>query len=233
MMHKLLETLNDIEAGTSKKKLDEAQINLSITDLNSTDAESLSQMLHLAGMAETPTLGMDDVYSPAGDEGIPGELGAEPIEEPMAALPGDELGAGDMDAFDEPEIAPEPEPAPELDSSDYEAGFDAEMGDEEMGIEPMDDVPTDMDDEDDAVVMGDYAEESLESMLALAGVDMLPEEDGKVWDNEPDETSTGEVPAGGPNRKHTSFKKANGGDNAMAVTERAKNLKAKLATFKA
>lgn len=282
------------------ESINEAQITLSINDLQSTDAETLSQMLHLAGVAEAPTMGMDDVYSPMGDMGMGDPMGMDPMADPMGdmgmddpmgtaigggmdagmddmgamgndpdfgdggfdsapPMDGAELGPSDMDALGaEPEMdAPMDEP---IDSGDYDAGFDAEMdepipggsddpsiamdpsdddydinyGDDEgMDIEPMDAVPTDMDSEDDAMVMGDYAEESLDDMLALAGVDKIAEEeDDEVWANQPNVKSSGEVPGDGPNRRHSSYPAAAGGDNPMNVTERAKSLKARLKMYK-
>lgn len=220
-----------------KEKLDEAQINLSINDLNSTDAETLSQILHLAGVAET-----------GGDMGgVPGDLPPAPIEEPMAPMAGDILGMGAMDALD----AEMPEP--EMDAADddydmnygddYEAGFDAEMDAEPMDnvdggmeIEPMDDVPTDMDAEDDAMVLGDYAEESLNDILALSGLDMLPEEDDpKAWSNEPEEKETPNDVMDMPGKTlggNTHHKASALGDNPMAVKERAKILKKRLGAYK-
>ena len=213
------------------EQLDEAQINLSITDLNSTDAETLSQMLHLAGVAEQP----------GGDMGgVPGNLPPAPVE-PIAPMGGDMMGMDDMGALDAEPIEPEmDEPmGPADDMMDYEAGFDAEMdapmGDEGMEIEPMDDVPTDMSPEDDAMVLGDYTEESLNDILQLAGMDLLPEEDDKLHANEPDEKLApndvmdmpGKTLGGNRHYRATAL-----GDNPMAVKERAELLKKRLGAYK-
>lgn len=227
------------------EQVNEAQINLSINDLNSTDAETLSQLLHLAGVAEQPggDMGMDPMASDP-DFGDAGFDSAPPMDGGM-------VGMDDMAALDvEPEpmdaepvdmgMGPDMDMGPEPMDGDLEGAFDAEMsapevdGDGGMEIEPMDDVPVDMDADDDAVVMGDYTEESLDDLLQLAGVKKI-EEDPKAWSNEPDEEALPHdvmdqpgKPFGG--NKH--YPAAAGGDNPMAVKERAEKLKRKLEMYK-
>lgn len=224
----------------SKDKIDEANVTISIDDLQSTDMETLSQMLHLAGVADAPSMGMGDVYSPAGDMGMdPMGMDDMGMDDPMD---GGDIGPSDIDDMsmdmDEPE---DMGMEPDFPSDDYEAGFDAEMGDDMddmddgMGMEPMDDPIVDMSPEDDAMVMGDYAEESLEDMLKLSGVQKVQEEDDEVWANEPNERSTSDamnLPSAGPNKASKHGHGARPGDNPMAVTERTKVLKAKLQMFK-
>lgn len=228
------------------KKLNEANVTISIDDLQSTDMESLSQMLHLAGVADTGGMGMDDVYSPADDMGMDDpmggdDLGMDPMAPDMGAniaggpVPGDELGSSDMDSLNtEPDMEMEPDLEPEMPTDDYEGGFDAEMGDETgMDMEPMDEPVVDMSPEEDGVVMGDYAEESLEDMLRLSGVEQVQEkDDDNEWENEPDPRVRSRIPGAGPNRAHHRGDGARPGDNPMAVTERTNTLKAKLQAFK-
>ena len=131
----------------TKKTLNEAQFTLSMDGLESTDADTLSQILSLAGQAEdgagalggdmgiSPVdsldIGMpdtgDDFISPSAsddmsvgmdalddpmdavpvdvefspepedDMGVPGELGADPVEEPMDVAPDEEFMEDDDD----------------------------------------------------------------------------------------------------------------------------------------
>ena len=207
----------------NKNKINEAQINLSITDLNSEDAEALSQLLHIAGVAEksaAPELG-----------GMPGDLPPDPIDVPMDPMAGDTLGMDDMGDFDTEMPEPDMDPAPDLDSDDYDGGFDAAMDmddvDQGMEIEPSDDVDVDMTPDDEAVIMQD--DFAINDLLALSGMDILPEEDeDHMWDNEPDPESAddySDIPSGGPNMKKS---KRAGAPEAVKVVERADALRRKL-----
>ena len=72
------------------KQLYEANVNLSITDLNSTDLETLSRVLSLAGQAETGNAEAEPELALGLDGGI--EMTSEPMGEPLNI----ELSGGDM-----------------------------------------------------------------------------------------------------------------------------------------
>ena len=249
-----IEKVTKHQTNESTKQLkEEAQIRLDITGLESTDAETLSQLLSLAGVAQNSgAMGDPMMADPMGDPmgGVPGDLPPLPAEEPMAPMSGDTLGMDDMGAFDQ-EI-PEPDmymDEPEIDSGDFDGGFDAAMGDENgMEIEPSDDVDTDMSQTDDDVVLGKYSsgpemddnteeledDYDLNELLALSGMDALPEseDDDKLYANEPNEVSMNDysnMPSGGPNSKKSNRQAA---PNAVKVVERAEKLKKRLQAIK-
>lgn len=253
-VNKLTKESNKKNVKTNKygmnKKVNEAQINLNITDLNSTDAETLSQLLHLAGVAETPQMDGTDVYSPynqstpvpqdpnsfgseldnlSGDTITPSDIDSmntddfdsevttvSPEDDDYDINYGDDDMSGDIIGFDGSDDELPDTEFDDFSNTDADAGLDSEPG---MEIEPMDEPETDMSAEDDSVVLGDYAQEGLEDMLKLAGLEMLPEEDDKLWDNEPDEKSSGEPPSGGPNRAQHRGHGARPGDNPMSMNE--------------
>ena len=168
-------TTESSKKNRGRQLYEEAQIDVSINGLSSTDAETLSQMLHLAGIAQQGgggDMGMD----PMG-----GDMGMDPMGNPVSAMTpgiddsgmdmgpmnGDTLGTGDMAAFDQE--GPMDMHGGDMgmdgdddyhDHEDYEGGFDAEMG-AGMEIEPADDMGA-MSADDDAAV-------------------------ASTWDNEPDE----------------------------------------------
>ena len=86
------------------KELNEAQYTVSIDNLETTDAETLSQMLSLAGQAEQPVA--EEIPM---DAGIPGEVPAvDPVMDYEPTIPstmdGPGFEAAEIDSVEEPAI---------------------------------------------------------------------------------------------------------------------------------
>lgn len=252
--NKLLKTMDALDqpATPKKEKLDEAQIRLDITGLESEDANTLSQMLALAGVAQdTAPMGAEPAMDMGADQAVdmadPMAVDSHEHEPFDADMDGDHdhedhhMDGMDIDVADDPGVM-----GPEDDKMVMQSAFEAALDDEDEITEteskpdfadldgdgdkeePMKKATKDAEEDEEL-------EESLEDLLALAGQMMqVTEEDeealDETWANEPDPKLHPEVPSGGPNRAQGSYKATAGGDNPMAVRE--SSLRAKLANFK-
>jgi len=98
------EDIIPIVTETKMKELNEAQYTVSIDNLETTDAETLSQMLSLAGQAEEPVA--EEIPM---DAGIPGEVPAvDPVMDYEPTIPstmdGPGFEAAEIDGMEEPAI---------------------------------------------------------------------------------------------------------------------------------
>lgn len=206
-------------------KLTEANVNLNISDLNSSDMQALSQILSLAGQAEQAGAlmgGMD----PMGDGmmgGMPGsDLGGEPAGPELGlgeggelsmAGPDEDYGAlGDVGADDEPLISPldaAPEDDMDLGLGD-DLGLEDPMGDPMAGDMGGDDLGLGL--EDDMGMeepMGDELDmmEGLDRIMALSGL------------NESEETDEEEIDEAKEEDDEDQLDEAEGDDEEAALEE--------------
>lgn len=188
-----------------KKKLSEAQVQLSIQDLSSSDLQTLSQILSLAGQAEqsaglmsgmggmtSGAMGgdplqdaMDEGAGPmamAGPDASYGTDGAATNDEIIAS--GDDFGIGaDVGMGDDLGIGADLDADPSM-NSDMDMGSDLDMGGDEEFDLSMDDMgePAAEDDGfdlsmDDIGAEEESLEESFARMFSLAGLNESEEED--------------------------------------------------------
>ena len=139
----------------AKKQINETQYTVSISDLNTTDANALSQMMSAAAQADSGSAGVGGLDMTSTPELPMPSMGEEPVMEPSLDEPvmGDDMGMADMDS-DEPSFedsdlegidddlpseVENPLNSPEMDD---EVGndFDMESG---MDDEPVDDIEFD------------------------------------------------------------------------------------------
>lgn len=159
------EDIIPIVTETKMKELNEAQYTVSIDNLETTDAETLSQMLSLAGQAEQPVM----------DEPVVTEIPAEePVVEPVsefeptipAEMDGPGFEAAEVDSIEEPvDEFPSVEEEPTVDDMGYGA--------------PVDDMPV-VDAEEDVVLPAEEDEivgESVEGEEGLSEDVLVPSED--------------------------------------------------------
>lgn len=139
----------------AKKQINETQYTVSISDLNTTDANALSQMMSAAAQADSGSAGVGGLDMTSTPELPMPSMGEEPVIEPSLDEPvmGDDMGMADMDS-DEPSFedsdlegldddlpseVENPLNNPEMDD-EVENDFDMEAG---MDDEPVDDIEFD------------------------------------------------------------------------------------------
>ena len=175
-----------------KKKLTEAQVNLSIQDLSSSDLQTLSQILSLAGQAEQaaglmggmggmastdPMGGMMDAGAPQGlssvGEDAPLAMAGPDENYGMDAGMGDDLGLGGDDLGMDDPMGGEADMDMDLGGLDTSAeDIGMEGGDDMMGSDEFD-----LSADDLGMPAEDDMMESFERMFALAGLMESEEEE--------------------------------------------------------
>ena len=139
----------------AKKQINETQYTVSISDLNTTDANALSQMMSAAAQADSGSAGVGGLDMTSTPELPMPSMGEEPVMEPSLDEPvmGDDMGMADMDS-DEPSFedsdlegiddnlpseVENPLDNPEM-GDEVDDNFNMEAG---MGDEPVDDIEFD------------------------------------------------------------------------------------------
>ena len=157
------EDIIPIVTETKMKELNEAQYTVSIDNLETTDAETLSQMLSLAGQAEEPAVEEIDTVV---DEPV-----VEPVGEFEPTIPAEMDGPG----FEAAEVDSIEEPVDEFPSVEEEPTVD-DMG---YGVTVDDDMPV-VDAEEDVVLPAEETEivgESVEGEEGLSEDVLVPSEE--------------------------------------------------------
>lgn len=169
-------------------KLNEANVNLSIQDLNSSDMAALSQILSLAGQAEQPECGADmsGPLSMAGPDGALGsDVGSVDLGTPTVSVGSMDDAAGAYDMGSEPGVD-DPMGMEMPDNEPPEMALD-DMGSELDGMDTMDDEGTadlGLDDEDGMDAMDMEMMEDLDRLAALSGIQLAEAEEEVEMDDD-------------------------------------------------
>lgn len=155
------------------KKINEAAITLDIVDFNSSDFETLAQILHLAGVAE---------QGEADPAAISPDLGA-----PVAPDMGAEMGA---EVPMEPELGPGPEVSLEPDVSIEDPGLEQDLGGDDLTLGVDGSPVLDIADTDEDPELGGF---DMDRMRQLSGIQESVEEDADKEDEEDEQIDEGRI----------------------------------------